>query len=551
MKHIRQIILTLIATTLLLCGCATSNDGTVAETTNVSNTGKTEYNTLIYDTLQPNEQRIYDQMVSGIMKSESSIKVSGTDIEVETVYKAIISDRPEFFYVDGYVYNTRVSILNTKGVSEGTVHPNYIFTQDEARSYLIKAHENMDTIFCGINNDMSSYEKSKYIFERLAFYGSYNKNAKNGNNILSTYVNNNGTKGEGYAQAYTYALQRYGIPCATVLGLYENAEHSWNVTKIDSNYYLCDITNGDATYINSDHNAVEYVNYSFFNMLPDHTKYYSPESIFTGFSFVSMDNNYYVKELRYFDSYSPDLLGKALKGAYEDGEEVVTLAFSSVDVMNESIEKFFNNNGMAQYVPSQAINYISSGKLSTLTFILSEDSALVIEDEVSIENELEIRDTRLAHNADENSMVMYYYSLIPENVRDAFEASDWTWYVYEDGPLNEVYGYKNYITGITSWNAHEIVIDRKESSQNAIIHEIGHWANHYYRGGLDSALLFSAYYHEWEDLYREFGGSELNYNMPEEFAASAFDYYVTEPERMKAVAPETYKMISSFVGYKK
>ena len=38
--------------------------------------------------------------------------------------------------------------------------------------------------------------------------------------------------------------------------------------------------------------------------------------------------------------------------------------------------------------------------------------------------------------------------------------------------------------------------------------------------------------------------------MPEEFAASAFDYYVTEPERMKAVAPETYKMISSFVGYK-
>ena len=30
-------------------------------------------------------------------------------IEVETVYKAIISDRPEFFYVDGYVYDTRVS----------------------------------------------------------------------------------------------------------------------------------------------------------------------------------------------------------------------------------------------------------------------------------------------------------------------------------------------------------------------------------------------------------------------------------------------------------
>ena len=108
-----------------------------------------------------------------------------------------------------------------------------------------------------------------------------------------------------------------------------------------------------------------------------------------------------------------------------------------------------------------------------------------------------------------------------------------------------------YISGITSWKTHEIVIDRKASSQNAIIHEIGHWASHHYHGGLDSALLFSAYYHEWEDLYREFGGSELNYNMPEEFAASAFDYYVTEPERMKAVAPETYKMISSFVGYKK
>lgn len=92
---------------------------------------------------------------------------------------------------------------------------------------------------------------------------------------------------------------------------------------------------------------------------------------------------------------------------------------------------------------------------------------------------------------------------------------------------------------MTDWVNLENVIDKRDESQDAIIHEMGHWANRYFNGGIDRCHLSNAYEKEWIFSYQEFGGSIKNYDSVEEFGTSVFEYYLLEPERFEKVAPYT------------
>ncbi len=141
-----------------------------------------------------------------------------------------------------------------------------------------------------------------------------------------------------------------------------------------------------------------------------------------------------------------------------------------------------------------------------------------------------------------------YYMCIPAQIRAQFEASDWTYYVYEDDALRNLCGYEYEIMGITAWSNQVIVIDRRESSASAIVHEVGHWMSRYYNGGVDGELLLSVYESDWQNLYARFGGSSKNYDSPDEFVAEAFSHYVLYPAELMDAAPSTYAFIDGFVN---
>ncbi len=179
MKRIFRIAFIISILTIILSGC--SKESTNEFTTKPQgNLGKTEYNTMVYNTLTSNEQIVYDQMLTGFQNTESPIAVSGTEAEIETAYDAIIADRPDIFYVEGYVYDTQTTVLSKEVAKEGNIYPNYTCSVDEYRQYLIRIHETMDTWFHDINQMTNDYEKSKYIFTELAKHNTYNKNANQG-----------------------------------------------------------------------------------------------------------------------------------------------------------------------------------------------------------------------------------------------------------------------------------------------------------------------------------------------------------------------------------
>ncbi len=150
--------------------------------------------------------------------------------------------------------------------------------------------------------------------------------------------------------------------------------------------------------------------------------------------------------------------------------------------------------------------------------------------------------------SDADSAAYYYYLMIPSDIRETFEDSDWIWYVYNVAPLADKYNWNESLAGMTDWSKHEIVIDRRDESKEAILHEFGHWSNHYYHGGIQSVFINAVYEAEWASLYNEFGGARCNFDTVEEFGASAFEYYILEPDRLRTVAPYTYKLMDGFVN---
>ncbi len=161
--------------------------------------------------------------------------------------------------------------------------------------------------------------------------------------------------------------------------------------------------------------------------------------------------------------------------------------------------------------------------------------------------DIDIEETKFMYY-DSDPSAYAYYSMLPADIRETFEASDWTWFVYDEAPLADKYSWNVALAGMTDWNRHEIVIDRRDESKEAILHEMGHWSIHYYHGGLQNVFINAVFDKEWEDLYNEFGGSKCNYDTVEEFGASAFEYYFLEPERLAKAAPYAYRLMDRFVN---
>ena len=83
----------------------------------------------------------------------------------------------------------------------------------------------------GLNNNSPEFEKSIYIAQSVCDLWSYSQNSTSGDHLTAC---------GGYSSLYQYALNKMGVPCYYVTS--DNANHSWNIVKLGSSYYLVDVT---------------------------------------------------------------------------------------------------------------------------------------------------------------------------------------------------------------------------------------------------------------------------------------------------------------------
>ena len=215
-----------------------------------------------------------------------------------------------------------------------------------------------------IPEDASSYEKSKLIFEKVVDNTTYKKDCTHNQDMASVFLYGQSVCG-GYTQGYSYLMQQLGIPCAVIYGELEGTPHAWNVSILDNAYYMSDPTNGDGSFTNGNNEKIEYINYNYLNIIPAYTVDYVPS--YSSIKCTDNKDNYYIKEDRYFEEFTENIVGQIVADTVEEGKRYVTFCYGSPEALNLAEDILFAQSHISRYYDSTQVNFIDSTRFNTLT----------------------------------------------------------------------------------------------------------------------------------------------------------------------------------------
>lgn len=194
--------------------------------------------------LSDNDKKAYDTIRAGLLEGSAeiamSIPVKAEDFK--TIYNSVYYDSPEIFWVEsGYTIAKNKNGIVTK------VKPKY--------NSLFADRENIKKkIFDATVKPVSDMwwlkdnaEKVKYAHDYLIGKIEYDGSNANAQNIYSALIEGKSVC-TGYTKAFQYLMQRAGIPCTCVVGeawyptTATKGAHTWNLVKIDGEFYAIDVT---------------------------------------------------------------------------------------------------------------------------------------------------------------------------------------------------------------------------------------------------------------------------------------------------------------------
>lgn len=323
------------------------------QSTSVLKIDDSEYNAdggFYYSSLNDEEKRIYDKIYARAKNQQTQIKIrSNVDAErILEIAMFVYNEHPELFWLNG-----AFSIDTSKVV---TLKSSYNSNEIAKLSEQIKSKT--DSIVQNLNNDMSDYEKSLYLYEYLVANTSYANEAIDNLDNMPWAASLVGvfTMGKctctGYAKAYQYLLQLSGINCAVVSGKATapqgTSSHAWVIQECDGSYYYTDPTWGDCF----DGNNKEYISHSYFCLSEseiEKTHTINHKDILP--KCTANKDNYFVKNNLLFSSYNRADIKKALKSCVENGKYYAELKFTNKSAYIDANNELFKQ-GQIYYILS-------------------------------------------------------------------------------------------------------------------------------------------------------------------------------------------------------
>lgn len=311
--------------------------------------GHTEY---YFSTLPEEEKRCYREMLRGIRERREKfyITLSG-DEQVNHVYKALLFDHPELYWVHNreHVYRT------VYGDSDYCLFtPGYTYTDQEMRQIDASMEEAYRELCSLIPEGAGEYEKISrtyaYIIDRTDYVAS-----EHDQSIAGVFWKNEAVCA-GYAGAIQYLLERMGIECLYVEGNSEDSTegHAWNIVNIEGNYYYIDATNGDQPdFLSGDAVSLEEhktIIYDYLCPFPDEYELtYTADVDFSLPDCYAVDYNFYVMNGACFDTYDEQQVYDLCCLRIDNNAAVIRFKFSDRGAFEEA-EKYWIDGDAASDV---------------------------------------------------------------------------------------------------------------------------------------------------------------------------------------------------------
>ena len=313
--------------------------------------------------------------------SKEGLEGGLTEENIDRIFQCVLNDHPELFYVDGYSYTKYTRYGHEDEIDSIEFSGRYSMEREAAvlrRSQIQKA---VGRILAGIDSDVETYEKVKYVYDTLIRETDYQLDAPDNQNIYSVFVNHLSVC-QGYAKATQYLLNHLGVECVLVLGTVNNGEgHAWNLVNVDGDYYYVDTTWGDASYQpEEDGSSVTFakpeINYDYLNVTTAEllrTHIIGGEVPMPVCSATAA--NYYVREGALFTDYDREQMASLFDRKLAEGMTDVTIKCSSSACYQKVIEALIDRQDIFYYLSGMGdtVAYTKNDTQLSLTFWVTNE----------------------------------------------------------------------------------------------------------------------------------------------------------------------------------
>lgn len=326
-----------------------------------------------YHHLDGEKQKIYLEVLDALTGMKSGVPLSTLDKSVlDVVFACVMNDHPELFYTDGYQY-TEYTIGGT--VTGLTFSGKYSMTDAEAEQAKLMIEQRLAECFQQVPLNEDEYSTVRYLYEWLIDHTEYDRTAENNQNIRSVFLQGRSVC-QGYAKAMQYMLQKAGIQCVLVTGFTNGERHGWDLVRVNGEYYYLDPTWGDASYASGGTESaldgfVPPINYDYFLVTTDEiTRTHSIEKVVELPLCTAVDDNYFVREGLFFDSYDAARLALVFGSEATREAGYVTLKCGSSEAYEQMMQTLIESQAVFDFVDRQgeSIAYTSNEEQRTISF---------------------------------------------------------------------------------------------------------------------------------------------------------------------------------------
>ena len=192
------------------------------------------------NTLSSAEKTLYDQIYANCVENDPVFNIQSrvNHARAPIILQAVLFDNPDLFWVDPSI---SYSYGNDGFIASVTLKFNECARDlDAFKKVFYDCADSALEQAMKLENDVL---KVKYIHDLLTYINDYDLRAPLNQSAYSAIVNRR-TVCAGYAAAFTYYMQRLGIPSLIVEG-YAGENHAWNMVKLYGEYYEMDVTWND------------------------------------------------------------------------------------------------------------------------------------------------------------------------------------------------------------------------------------------------------------------------------------------------------------------
>ena len=211
--------------------------------------------TSVYADLTDRQKKLYDEILPKVQKIEDFTYTAaeyGYDTldDLLIVMGAVNADHPElelyFSIADVDDGNMTTALRSCYSMPDGGE-----VKTDEQKAELKHELEvfdaECDAVVAAMPDDLSAYDKYRYLATFVSLRTTYDYDAVGGNQIATAYGSIQGGLSicQGYSRGFEYLCQKADLWCKTVSGESRETSHAWNLVKLESGSYHVDVTWSD------------------------------------------------------------------------------------------------------------------------------------------------------------------------------------------------------------------------------------------------------------------------------------------------------------------